>query len=241
MVEFDDLVACNDGPSSGLKQAYDMLGEKFDAANCQALMQNNVEDMGLAASESNFKAEQGFKSWFYGYRELSGGKLSDFRHLNFSRPIANGGNEKEFIGPKQDGTFDEIYSIRRNYQRPAIPDRKKDLAYAACRQWHADTESANVKITLSAYGVPGRCDKDAKLVMKLLKDGSEVLHEKEIELTNNGEASPPPYEANVITGLPKGTVLELCLEPRARVCEGLGVRMVVNRHGPPRSKKPAER
>ncbi|KAI9006491.1 hypothetical protein DFJ74DRAFT_392913 [Hyaloraphidium curvatum] len=58
MVEFDDLISCNDGPSSGLKQAYDMLGETFDPAKCRALMENNVEDMGLAASEGNFKDEQ---------------------------------------------------------------------------------------------------------------------------------------------------------------------------------------
>ncbi|KAI9010086.1 hypothetical protein DFJ74DRAFT_336500 [Hyaloraphidium curvatum] len=58
MVEFDDLVACNDGSSSGLKQAYDMLGETFDAARCRALMENNVEDMGLAASDGNFRDEQ---------------------------------------------------------------------------------------------------------------------------------------------------------------------------------------
>lgn len=255
MVEFDDLLSCNDAPGSGLRKLFDMLGEQMDVERCKALMENNVEDMGLAASESNYNGEpvgylaavcvsrevtddrgvvcfQGFKNWYYGYRTLTGGKLSPFTILNLTRPIPDYPSEKEFYGPETSGAN---YIIRRNYQRPVIPDPKQDLAYVPCRAWFPDTESANVKITVNLHSVPGSCNPKAGLTVKLIKDGRDAVLEKPIALLKENEAQPG-LEFSVITPMPRGTVFELCVEPRGVVCEGVGIRMTVNRHGPSRQK-----
>lgn len=58
MVEFDDLLSCNNAKGSGLRDMYEMLGEEFDADKCKNIMDHNVEDMGLAASEANWNGQQ---------------------------------------------------------------------------------------------------------------------------------------------------------------------------------------
>jgi hypothetical protein len=58
MVEFEELLSCNNEEGSGLRDVYDMLGEKLDVEKCKLIMDNNVEDMGLAASESSFNGQQ---------------------------------------------------------------------------------------------------------------------------------------------------------------------------------------
>lgn len=167
-----------------------------------------------------------------GYRTLSEGKLAEFVMLNHTRPIPEYPNELEFFGPKEDGAQ---YIIRRNYLKPAIPDKQKDFAYVPCRQWRPDTESANVKLDVALHAIPGKCAKDAVLFVKIIKDGETILVDKQIDLIKDGEAQPS-IEFSEITSLPKGTVLEMCVEPRVVVCEGLGVRMTINRHGPSRRK-----
>jgi hypothetical protein len=93
-------------------------------------------------------------------------------------------------------------------------------------------------VTIGLHSIPGKCDKNAILFLKLIKNSDEIILDKQIDLLKDGEPQPG-LEWEVVTGLPRGTVLELCVEPRSVVCEGVGVRMVVNRHGPSRKRSEA--
>lgn len=174
--------------------------------------------------------------------ELSDNTLSSFVVSNFTRPLPDFPTELEFYGPTSPAPPDAFASfvVRKNYQRPGL-DKATGKAYAACRRWQSDTASANVKITVNLHAVPGKCSNNAGMILKLIKNDQveKPLLNLDIPLLKEGDKQPLPekLEHNVITSLPLGTVLELCLEPRERVCEGMGVRMVVNRHGPSRRKE----